>query len=103
MQFKEFQKLIKEQFNIIAKNQLFVSSLTGHKLWDIYIDLFKPEDNPIFRDPESSIHNDNLDKSFIRRYGNVVGINENYEIITMWDIDLPQNNEYYLSCKKYIK
>lgn len=103
MQFKEFQKLIKEQFNIVSKNQLFVSSLTGHKLWDIYIESFKPEDNPIFRDPESSTHNDNLDKSFIRRYGNIVGIDENYEIITMWDIDLPKDNEYYLSCKEMSK
>ena len=100
MQFKDFSQLVKQQFSTICQyQQLYKSSVTGDALWDLYLGSFKPKDNPIFRDPNSSSHNDNLDKNFIRRYGNIVAINENNEIVTMWDIALTENSEYYLSAK----
>lgn len=95
MQFKELADKIHNQFNEVTKYKLFRSSVTGDKLWDTYLGSFKKEHNPIFRDPESSSNNCNTDKSFIRRYGNVVAIDDNNEIITMFDITLPEGSEYY--------
>jgi hypothetical protein len=98
MNFKEFSDLVSERFKTMQENgKLFRSSVSGNELWDVYLSSFKTEDNPIFRDPNSSTHNCNLDKSFIRRYGNVVSIDSEYNIITMWDVSLPENNEYYQS------
>lgn len=99
MQFKEFSKAVSDSFTEIQKNKLFRSSVSSDALWDIYISSFKQEDDPVFRDPESSEHNCNLDKNFIRRYGNIVSIDENYNIQTMWDLNLPESNIYYSSCK----
>lgn len=101
MSFEDFNSLIQKKFDNIQSNcLLFRSSLKGEEVWDIYINSFKRGDDPVFRDPESSTHNCNNDKNFIRRYGNVVGINNNFEIVTMFDLDLDENNPYYNPCKK---
>jgi hypothetical protein len=83
----EFNKLIQVQFNkMCATGKLFRSSLTGQQVWDIYINSFPEEQNPIFRDPTSTTYNCNLCKNFIRRYGNIVSIDENYNIVTIFDV-----------------
>ena len=83
-----FQKSIQEQFDkMCATGKLFRSSLTGQQVWDLYINAFLPEHNPVFRDPSSTTHNCNLCNNFIRRYGNIVAIDENYNIITMFDVE----------------
>ena len=87
--FKQLNDLIKYQFDIMCQTgKLFRSSMTGQEVWDSYIIGFKPEQNPIFRDPNSSEHNCNNDNNFIRRYGNIVAIDKDYNIITMFDIDI---------------
>lgn len=93
------QKVEKRFTEIQSHGKLFKSSVTGDELWDTYIKSFKDGDNPVFRDPESSTHNCNLDKSFIRRYGNVVAIDSSFNIITMWDVELDESDVYYSSCK----
>lgn len=98
MNFKSFLALIQAQFNEMSKSgQLFISSVSGNELWDIYLNSFKIEDNPVFRDPNSSTHNCNNDKNFIRRYGNIVAIINN-KLVSIWDIKLESDNPYYLSC-----
>jgi hypothetical protein len=51
------------------------------------LDSFPKEHNPIFRDPNSSTKNCNHCKNFIRRYGNIVAIDKDYSITTMFDIE----------------
>lgn len=83
---KQFTQKIQEQFNKMSQTgKLFTSSLSGQQVWDLYLNSF--EADPIFRDPESSEHNCKLCNNFIRRYGNIVAIDANYEIITMFDIE----------------
>ena len=65
--------------------KLFRVAITGSDLWDLYLKSFQPD--TIFRDPNSSEHNCNHCKNFIRRYGNVVSLDENNNIITMFDIE----------------
>lgn len=84
---KEFNKLIQARFNEMSKNgKLFRSSVTGQQVWETYLAAFPKEQDPIFRDPNSSVHNCNLCKNFIRRYGNIVALDEQYNIVTMFDV-----------------
>ena len=64
--------------------KLFRSSLSGNDLWTMYLNAF--ESDPIFRDPESSKHNCNHCKNFIRRYGNIVSINSDLTISSIFDV-----------------
>lgn len=94
----ELVKLIQAQFyKMCATGKLFRSSLTGQQVWDLYINGFKKKHDPIFRDPNSSTHNCNLCNNFIRRYGNIVALDENYNIISIWDVE--PSEQYNVSCK----
>lgn len=66
---------------------LFRSEITGQQLWDLYLGSFKPEDNPIFRDPSSSLHNCNNCNNFMRRYGNIVAIDKDNKIMSLFSIE----------------
>lgn len=84
----EFTKLMQAQFDkMCATGKLFRSLLSGQEVWNIYINGFEKEYNPTFRDPESSTHNCNTCHSFIRRYGNIVAVDEEYNIMTIFDIE----------------
>lgn len=85
--FTDFSKKMQAQFELMCKTEkLFRSSLTGQEVWDLYLGAFEKEDDPIFRDPLSTLHNCNLCNNFIRRYGNIVAINSDYKIMTIFDI-----------------
>lgn len=85
----EFNKLVQKQFDKMSKTQkLFRVAMTGQEVWDLYLESFSEEQNPIFRDPSSSTHNCNHCKNFIRRYGNIVAIADDNSIITMFDVTI---------------
>ena len=76
MEFKDFNKKIQSQFEQMCQSgKLFRSNISGAKVWETYLNSFKTENNKTFRDPESSEHNCNSCNNFIRRYGNIVAIN----------------------------
>jgi len=88
---KELTKLLQSQFEkMYATGKLFRSAKSGATIWKLYLEGFKKEHDPIFRDPESTIHNCNLCNNFIRRYGNIIAIDENLDIITLFDIEAPE-------------
>lgn len=85
---QQFTKELQEHFNKMAESgKLFRLNAKGDHIYNRYIDSFSPSSNPVFRDPESSYMNCNLCKNFIRRYGNIVSINENFEIVTLFDFE----------------
>jgi hypothetical protein len=97
MLFEEFATLIKEQFALMCKTgKLFVSSISGDTLWELYLKSFAPEDDPVFRDPNSSSNNCNRDHHFIKTYGNIVVVDDDNNIVTMFDIDV-EGSSYYNS------
>lgn len=76
---KNFNEKIQKQFTEMCKTgKLFRVSLTGQEIWDLYLKSF--DNDPMFRDPESSVHNCNHCKNFIRRYGNIVAVTEECEL-----------------------
>ena len=77
-------KMLQEQFvKMCATGRLFRSKVTGDQIWQAYMRGFG--EDPIFRDPESSVHNCNQCKHFFHRYGNIVAIAKDNSIITMYD------------------
>lgn len=94
-----FNKKVQEKFNEMSKTgKLFRVELTGQQIWELYLSSFPKEHNPIFRDPNSTTKNCNHCNNFIRRYGNIVSIGENYGITTMFDVDT--NEEYKEASEK---
>jgi len=90
---KDFTKKIQAKFaEMSTSGKLFRVELTGQQIWDLYLASFSQENNPVFRDPASSTKNCNHCNNFIRRYGNIVSLDENYNIVTMFDVDA--NEEY---------
>lgn len=84
---KDFNKKVQAKFLEMSKTgKLFRVELTGQQIWDLYLASFSKENDPIFRDPNSSSHNCNHCKNFIRRYGNIVSIDENYVVTTMFNV-----------------
>lgn len=91
----ELTTKMQEQFaKMCATGKLFKSKMTGREVWNMYLDSFLDGNDPIFRDPESTSHNCNHCNNFIRRYGNVVAINSDLEIMTLFDIEIESGNEY---------
>ena len=83
----EFNNKIKKQFELMCEaGKLFKVEMTGRDVWHLYLDSF--ESDPTFRDPESSTHNCNLCNNFLRRYGNVVAISEDYKLMTLFDFEI---------------
>ena len=83
---ENFNKQIQAQLAVLtATGILFRSSISGQHVWDIYLRAFKDGQDPIFRDPASTTHMCNHCENFIRRYGNIVAIDDNLNIITMFD------------------
>ena len=92
--FKKFNEAVQQQFELMAKKEkLFKSSISGKEVWECYLNSFEDNDNPVFRDPESSSHNCNSCNNFIRRYGNIVSIDENGNLTTLFS-DLNVDEPY---------
>lgn len=88
---KNFNSKIQKQFTEMSKTgKLFRVDLSGQEVSDLYIKSFV--NDPIFRSPESSEHNCNHCKNFLRRYGNIVAVSEDYKIITIFDVTV--DDEY---------
>lgn len=93
---EKLNKLIQAQFDKMCQTgKLFRSKVSGQRLWELYISSFG--NDPVFRDPESSVHNCNLCNNFIRRYGNIVAVDDELNIMSMFDIEAP--DEFRTSMK----
>lgn len=69
-----------------ATGKLFRASVDGNAIWQLYLSSFVQD--PIFRDPASTAHTCNLCNNFIRRYGNIVALDENFNLMTIFDIEV---------------
>ena len=85
---KAFSAQLQKQLLVMAATgKLFRSKLSGSQVWEKYLAGFTPELNPIFRDPNSTEKNCNNCHNFVRRYGNIVAIDANNKIITLFDVE----------------
>src|ERR1035437_6063033 len=98
----EFNMNLPLQITKMCKSgKLFRIAFSGDEIWNIYLNSFTKEENPIFRDPNSTSKSCNLCKNFIRRYGNIVSIDEEYKITSIFDFI--SNNEYSTALTNIMK
>jgi hypothetical protein len=86
MEFKEFSNNLRAHFTSISKDakRLYVVDLDKDAIWDLYLASFPAGTNEMFR--KRSEHDCSCCRSFIRHFGNVVVINPDYSISTIWDL-----------------
>lgn len=106
MNFLSFKSAVAGKFAEMAKsNNLFVSSATKDLMWEIYLKSFPEGSDPIYR--ERSEHDCNCCKQFIRNVGNVVMIDDNNKITSIWDVIIEgeENSPYQVvanALSKYV-
>lgn len=80
---KKENEMLQAQFErLCERGKLFRSTVTGEQLWTAYMDGFGRDH--IFLSPTSSVHNCRTCRRFIERYGNIVALDDEMRIITMW-------------------
>ncbi len=86
MQYEDYIKAIEEKFNQLqATCNLFRVQIHGAELWDIYIAAYRPEDNVRYRDAARTEYDCTLCQNFFRRYANIVGIDAQNQVQTMFE------------------
>lgn len=86
---KKENEMLQAQFDrLCERGHLFRSTVTGRQLWTAYMAGFG--EDPVFRSPESSVHNCNTCRNFIERYGNIVALDDELRIMTMWGGDVTE-------------
>lgn len=84
--FVEFKRQMLSHFESMKNLKLFRVKLNHRdELWDLYLESFSPQDNPVYK--ERTEHDCNCCKSFIRNFGAVVGVNEAGERVGIWDFE----------------
>jgi len=84
MEFKQFNELLVKHFNEnMAGKMLFAVDIDKDTLWNLYLDSFPAGANEIYK---TRRENDcNCCKAFIRKAGNMVVINDDLTVTTLWD------------------
>ena len=84
--FKYFKELFQKNFKELTKNasHLFQVELNKDDMWNLYLDSFKPEDNPIYRKLRE--FDCGCCRYFIKNIGNVIVLKDN-QIKTIWDFE----------------
>jgi hypothetical protein len=108
MEFKKFAEKISAQINKMQSTHkiLFRTNVDKDVLYDLYLDSFHPDDNPIYR--EKRYYDCNCCKSFIRQVGGVVAIDpETLNLTSIWDVELSVIPEKFhpvvKALSKYVK
>lgn len=83
--FPTFARLVAETFQSMCKKapSVFVSRATGDDLYAAYLAAFPEGTNPLFQ--KATEHDCSCCKGFIRRVGNIVTVNDDGHVNTVWD------------------
>lgn len=88
MEFKQFrilmQKHLEEMFQ--NNNKLFITETDKDLMWETYLNSFPSGTNEIFRKRRE--FDCSCCRHFVKSFGNVVIINENNEVVSIWDFEV---------------
>lgn len=88
-QFLNFKEAVHAKFEeLSARYNLFTTQVPKDDVWDMYLASFPEGTNPIYR--ERTEHDCQCCKQFIRHGGNVVAIDKDLGMISIWDVDVPE-------------
>jgi len=80
-EFTKFAQSINDNFQLLAINKLYTTSISGDELYELYLKAFPPGTNNIFR--QRLEYDCQCCKRFIRNIGNVVAI-QNNKLVSIW-------------------
>lgn len=86
LNFQAFKKAVETKLSQMIKSQLFVVDVEKDTLWALYLDSFPEGTNPIFKTRRE--YDCNCCKQFIRNVANVVTINDDGSLNTIWDVQV---------------
>lgn len=82
--FKPFADIIAKHWATLSAQELYRTDVSGDELWDLYLASFPEGTNPMFR--QRTEHDGSYDKSVIRRIGNVVAMDKDGNLKSVWDV-----------------
>ncbi len=107
MQFKILADAVNKRFNELCSKygNLYIVDMNKKQAWKKYLRSYPTGTDQIWRDPESTKHNCMACKHTLRQFGNIVAINGNNEIETIWKVDGVDGTYGEVASKmdKYIK
>lgn len=83
MEFKDFQQAVEKQMKSMENRHFFVVDIDKDEIWNTYLNSFQPGTNEIYITKRE--YDCNCCKSFIRNAGRIVTIDNNYNLISIWD------------------
>lgn len=88
MEFKELKQLIQKRVNRLTKSStvLYKTDVNKDLLWDTYLNSYAPENNQVFRERQE--HDCSCCRSFIKQFANVVALDKDNNILTIWDVNV---------------
>ena len=92
MNFSTFKNVIKAKFDKMQKEQLFRTKVTSDDLWGTYLQSFPEGSNPTFK--ERTEHDCQCCRNFVKNIGDVVTIDKNGKIDSIWDVEINGEPEY---------
>lgn len=98
MNFIQMRDRMLSHFASMTENnsQLFEVEVDKDKLWNLYLDSFPTNKNPIYR--ERTEHDCSCCRHFIKSLGNVVAIKDG-KVISIWDFNVDGDDTYEPSIK----
>lgn len=95
-QFHLFAAALAAHFAQMSKGELYRVAIDGQAVWDAYLAAFPEGTNPIYR--VRTEHDGSYDRNVVRKIGNVVSIDADGRLVTVWD--LPNLPEPYAAVAK---
>jgi len=84
IQFKQFADIINAKFMEMSSKPLFIATASKDLIWSSYLESYPEGTNDIFR--ERTEHDCQTCRSFIKRIGSVVSINDDYTLDSIWNV-----------------
>lgn len=81
--FAVFKQAVAKQFSLMVAYPLFQTDIDRDFIWNTYLNAFPPGTNPMYR--KRTEHDCSCCRTFIRQIGGAVAIDEQLNILTVWD------------------
>lgn len=90
---KHIIKGMQDRFDQLVRNKqyLFEANVSQEDLWRTYITNFSPD--PIFRDPNSTVHTCKNCRNFVTRYGAIIIIDQYNKKHSIWDVPADEEHD----------
>ena len=82
--FRPFAAAIAAHFATMSSSELYRVAIDGDTLWQAYLAAFPEGTNPIYR--VRTEHDGSYDRNVVRKLGNVVRINDDGTLTSIWDV-----------------